>query len=224
MTNWRNGFALNKSYLAPCAIALVSASLFTAFFDMRGLPGIGAIPLLPITLFAACLGLPLLLVIQDSGVGNPSLSRTTLRGALGLFILGAALALFPIMIDVFFRFPRNLNVPLPAGLLFYPAIALVAEVSFHLAPLALLVALLPRGAPLPFLFAPVVFVEPLVQSIWATGPDIQSWLVFGNVSLISAAQLWLFWKYGFGAMIVLRISFYLFLHLIWGTARLSVLY
>ena len=49
-------------------------------------------------------------------------------------------------------------------------------------------------------------------------------LVVGNVALVSAVQLWLLRSYGFLAMIGLRLAFYFFWHILWGTARLDLLF
>ena len=138
--------------------------------------------------------------------------------------LGTLLALPPIAIDLFTRFSRNMNVPVPEAFLFYTAAALLAEVLFHLLPLAALTWMLQSKVRTVWLFALVIFIEPVFQVANATGPTVQAWLVFANVSLISAAQLWVFRRHGFGAMIALRLVFYFSWHIVWGVARLALLW
>jgi hypothetical protein len=75
-----------------------------------------------------------------------------------------------------------------------------------------------------YLLVPVIFVEPSFQMLFAAGSMLQAVLVFCNVSLVSATGLWLFQRYGFAAMMGLRIAFYFFWHILWGTARLSILF
>ncbi len=70
----------------------------------------------------------------------------------------------------------------------------------------------------------VFFVEPLFQMVFSAEHGLQTVLVFGSVSSFSAFQLWLFKRFGFGAMMVLRLAFYLFWHVIWGTVRLLWLF
>ena len=144
--------------------------------------------------------------------------------AIALVGFGAVLAVPPILIDLAIPFPRDINVAPPGSFLFYPAIALVAEVALHLLPLAVLAVAISRGRVSAWMFLPVVLVEPALQAFFSIDAGLQSWLVFGNVSLISAAQIWIFRKYGFSAMFGLRLSFYFFWHVLWGTLRLHLLF
>ena len=47
-----------------------------------------------------------------------------------------------VVADILLRYPEDTNAPWPAALLFYPAIGFVAEILFHVVPLALLMLLL----------------------------------------------------------------------------------
>ncbi|MCK8463723.1 hypothetical protein MUY35_07660 [Aliiroseovarius sp. S1339] len=137
--------------------------------------------------------------------------------------LGAALAVPPVLIDIAIPFPHDINVLPPKSFLFYPAIALVAEVALHLVPLAVLAAATSRSKVSVWMFIPVVLVEPSLQAFFSFDAGLQAWLVLGNVSLISAAQIWIFWHYGFTAMFALRLVFYFFWHVLWGSLRLQLL-
>lgn len=214
----------DTAYLQISAVSVGCALGLMAFDNVAPLPVLGHIPALAVTLLAAVLGWPLLGRIRRRGIGPTKRVRFTLRQVLWLAGCGAALALPPIAIDLVMPFPANMNLPVPGAVLFYPAIALVAEVVFHLFPLAILAIAAPATLRAGYLLAPVVFVEPLFQMAFTTGPMLQAILVFCNVSLISATGLWLFQRYGFTAMIGLRIAFYFFWHILWGTARLSILF
>lgn len=156
---------------------------------------------------------------------NMETLRTFRRAdAIALVGLGAILAVPPIIIDIAIPFPRDINVLPPKSILFYPAIALVAEVVLHLVPLALLAVVITRRKVSAWMFVPVVLVEPALQAFSSYETGLQAWLVFGNVSLISAAQIWVFMRYGFGAMFGLRLAFYLFWHVMWGFLRLHLLF
>lgn len=117
-----------RDYLGACAISLAAAGFFTIFFEAESLPGIGHAPLLATVFFAACLGFPFLMAAQKLGPVDPRNTHLTIGTALKLMALGLALAIPPVAIDIFAPFPRDMNVQLPAAFLFYPAIALVADV------------------------------------------------------------------------------------------------
>ena len=213
-----------NGYVAISTIALICALVFTTRYPTDMLPGVGQLPLLQLTLLAAVAGYPLLWFLQRRGMA-PSGRFVWGRGQIWrIVLLGTLLALPPIAIDLLTGFSRNMNVPIPAAFLFYPAVALLADVLFHLLPLAALTWMSQGKVRIVWLFAPVVFTEPIFQAANATGPTIQTWLVFANVSLISAAQLWVFWRHGFGAMIALRLVFYFVWHIVWGVARLALLW
>ncbi|MEW9919146.1 hypothetical protein AB2B41_06005 [Marimonas sp. MJW-29] len=212
----------HRAYHAFAAAACLCAALFSVLYAQDSLPGIGAIPLLPTVVIASVLGLPLLRYIR-ARFGKQTRSLRA-RTAFWLLPLGAFLALPPIAIDLLHPFPRDTHVVLPRSLLFYPAIAMVAEVVFHLVPLAAAAALSAQRRPRVLLVLPAVLTEPLFQAAFSGGLTIQAILVFGNVTLISAAQVWLFLRLGFAAMIGLRLAFYLFWHVIWGTLRLPLLF
>ncbi|MGB5559855.1 MAG: hypothetical protein WBN04_17825 [Paracoccaceae bacterium] len=180
-------------------------------------------PLLPVTLLVAVVGFGASALLGWRGVW-PVRPDFTWYGLSGLVLLGTSLALPPVAIDLYLRFPREMNLPLPEALFFYPAIAFVAEVLFHLIPLAALALLLPRGIPVGWRLMPVVLIEPLFQAAFSSGAPLQSVLVFANVTLTSAAQLCLFLRYGFAAMIGLRLIFYLAWHIVWGSLRLKLLF
>jgi len=211
----------HRGYLVTAGLCCASAAVLAALPGTGVLPVLGTVPLLPVTLISAFAGAVLLHVLGNLAPLGPAYRG---RHIAQLLALGAVLALPPIAIDLAMPFPRGMNLPLPGALFFYLAIALVAEVVFHLVPLAALNALLPRRVSRLWLFLPVVFVEPLFQAMVTDGPALQSWLVIGNVSLISATQLWLFRRYGFVAMIGVRLAFYLFWHILWGALRLPLLF
>ena len=212
----------HRGYLNLAAAACLCASLFAWTNPGTPLPGLGTLPLLPVVLCAALMGLPLMVLVRrriDSQV-RPVRGRHLLS----LVGLAALLTLPPVAIDLMIPFPRDMNVPLPGALLFYPAIALVAEVLFHLIPLAALSLGRLARVSSPWVFLPAVLAEPAFQAGLSAGTGLQAWLVLGNVGLISAVQVWLFVRFGFAAMIGLRLIYYLFWHVLWGTLRIPVLF
>lgn len=213
-----------SGYLLAAAVAIACATCLEVFATPGQRPVIGNLSLLPLVLFAALVGLPMVKLLIKRGVSPDRPLQATITGTASILLLGGILALPPIAIDLATGFPQGMNSPLSDGLFFYPGIALVAEVAFHLLPLALLALLFSGPKAQQWLIWPVILVEPVFQLLFLSGSALMSILVLGNVALVSAVQLWLFRRYGFLAMFGLRLAFYLFWHILWGAARLVLLF
>jgi len=149
---------------------------------------------------------------------------------------GAALAFGAVVIsaDLLVVFPADLNVPFPGSLLFYPAVAFLAEALFHVVPLLLVTLLLVRlrGEPVPvrwmsravFLLA---LLEPAFQALSsaATGSGSVGAAIFVaiHVYLINVVQLGLFRRFDFISMLAFRLLYYAIWHVAWGHFRLQLL-
>lgn len=158
--------------------------------------------------------------------------RATLQGIGLSAILASALAVAIVIADIVIRYPRGINVPVPEALLYYPAVGLVAEVVFHLLPLAgLLLALSPIAGRLGrektvwlgiFL---VATIEPTFQVVLggmgSPRANLYTWL---HVFVIAALQLYVFRRFDFASMYLFRLIYYAYWHILWGTIRLRVLF
>lgn len=181
-----------------------------------GLPALGVV------------GYGALRFLERRGVWAP----TAKRWRPGTFPVAVAAAIpfgaAAIAVDVAFRFPEDPNVEWPASLVFYPTIALAAEVAFHLAPLAGL-TLLSRswftdrslGLRAAALLAAVAAVEPVFQVL---ADSSHKWFVVPHVYLIGVVQLALLRTYGYVPMMALRLAYYLIWHVAWGALRVPVLF
>jgi len=179
-------------------------------------------------------------------VGVVALHRLRTRGWLetraeeagrgGLPVAGALATLLTvpvIIVDVLGGFPRDINVALPEALLFYPSIAFVAEIVFHVVPLAaLLGALAPaldglgRERTLWTCILLASAAEPIFQVLMARG-DSPGWAVtyLGlHLSAFGLVALYLFKKYDFMTMYAFRATYYVTWHILWGFARLQLLF
>jgi len=161
-----------------------------------------------------------------------TLRRRSVRGlvlsALGALIFGTGV----IGADLLLRYPRDLNIPVPEAFLFYPVVGLVAEVAFHLVPLAAVLGLAAlircpvtsRTAP-GIAMAAAVVAEPTFQIVFdgssLTWLDAYTWV---HVLAISAAQVWVFRRFGFMTMYAFRLMYYAVWHIAWGTIRLELLF
>jgi putative Mn2+ efflux pump MntP len=148
----------------------------------------------------------------------------------GSIILFAAIA---IVIDIIARLPKNMNIPFPQSLAFYPVIGFVVEILFHIVPLFLFSFILSfffkndRQFRLiwPCLIA-VSFLEPIYQIMAAIG-ELPGWALGAigiNVWGINIMQLMIFKRYGFISMYAFRLVYYLAWHIIWGYLRLHILF
>ncbi|MBZ0277268.1 MAG: hypothetical protein K8I60_14060 [Anaerolineae bacterium] len=156
-----------------------------------------------------------------------------LNGLLLAIGLAAVIVLPIIQVDRTVKFPQTLNIPFPQSMLFYPAIAYLVEVVFHLLPLALLTfgltALLPAASPQTIIIACIIVVaaiEPVYQTVGFAG-RYPAWSVAYtalHVFVINLAQLCLFRQYDFVTMLAFRLAYYLAWHILWGHLRLKWLY
>ena len=145
--------------------------------------------------------------------------------------LGCSLTLPVIIVDLLGGFPAEMNVRFPESLLFYPAIALVAESVFHLVPLALLASVwrmtrfeLARARLLAI--GAVALIEPMLQVALGAGQSpLWTNIFLGFYVLgVNLIALDIFRRSGFVALYALRLGYYFIWHIAWGHLRLPLLF
>ena len=143
------------------------------------------------------------------------------------FVVSMVIGCLPVLIDLWQPFGRDINILFPLSLVYYPSIGFLAEVVFHVLPILVLAYVLDH-----YKFANkiiiiiVALVEPIFQvSLGMQGDSISTRdaLVGLEVFLFSLFQLVIFKKYGFLAMYIMRLGFYISWHLIWGYLRLIIM-
>ena len=120
----------------------------------------------------------------------------------------------------------SIHIAFPASLFIYPGGALIVNILYYLVPIPLLlwiVSLITRGrwAQQAFWVVGVcaALIEPLSQDFGLPGhPGIMA-VTFAQDLALNLAQVAAFRRAGFGASVVLRVSFYLIWHLVWGALR-----
>jgi hypothetical protein len=168
---------------------------------------------------------------QDVADGHWPPSGTILRRLLPWVSGFSAVA---IASDLAWHFACDINVPWPDALVFYPTIAVVAEMLFHVIPLAIVLPLFAWAfrrwsAYRRYLAAAVLISVP--------EPAFQIWpgLVTGSITALDAItaanvfaftlfQLHVFRRHGFLAMLTVRLLYYALWHLGWGALRLNLLF
>lgn len=224
----------DRSYWAFGALALVTGGVLLATgrgedFE-RFLGPVPPLAVLTVTALAGAAALRFLEVRGWSPGGAPSHpGRAIGEPALtAIAFAGAAL-----IADVAIGFSEDMNTPWPRSVLFYPAIALVAEVVFHLVPLTLVIAAAGgrwAGAEPGRRVWPVIAVvaasETIFQVLNALGepePVIAAF-VGPHLFAIGVYELMALRRFGFVAIAVFRLTYYLLWHIAWGALRLEFLY
>lgn len=189
---------------------------------------------------------PVLTVIAISILGGVLLTYLLARGWFAVFAvqnlpgwavaagLGVVLALVMIFIDSRVILPPDINRPYPNALLFYPTIGFVVEIVFHVLPLTVLLFLLTtlfKSAAFETIVWPclllVALLEPIFQTWFGFSRPYPAWvlaIIAFIIFLINLAQLFLFKRYDFMTMYVLRLVYYLLWHIVWGVLRLRLLF
>lgn len=156
------------------------------------------------------------------------------EGILFSSLVATCLVLPTILVDIAQPFSRDMNVLLPASLLFYPTMGFVAEVIFHLLPLTILLAgsgviLSGRHKSKLFWGATIIvaLAEPAFQVSFAYAGQMLDWKAFYisvHLFIFGLVQLYVFRRYGFLQMYGFRLIYYLHWHVIWGSLRLPLLF
>lgn len=220
-----------RPLLAVSVAATTAAGLLELSGSQAFRPYFGTFSPALATAVAAGLGSAALVYLRPRGWAVVGTVRA--RGLLIAISLATAFAIPVIAVDLIGGFPRDINVRAPQSLLFYPAIALVAECVFHAVPVALLWALfhpLSRRLDRPLVLwsgiALAALIEPTLQAVW-TSADSPWWTtayVSAHVLMINLALLYFFRRFGFLAAYGFRTLYYVVWHMAWGAVRLPLLF
>lgn len=230
MTN--AGWSRRTRGYGPWMALSVAATVAAATLRLGGEDGferfLGPLPPALTVAAAGAAGLGALRFLERQGFWRRACASRTLRGLVVASVATLPLAAAAIATDIAVGFPQDTNVAWPAAWLLYPAMALVAEAVVHLLPLAGLVWVTGwrwRGRALDrrswSVIVPAAAVEPAVQV--ALGSALPAF-VMPHVFLIGLVQLALLRRYGYLPMLWFRLCYYLLWHLLWGRARLELLF
>ena len=218
-------------FAAMWAAALIGAAVLrdTDAADFERFIG-GISPIVAVAV-AGAVGTAALALLDSSGwIGSDPSRRGLARSTVYALGLGAAI----IIADSTLRFGAAINVTWPASMLFYPVMAFIAEVAFHLVPLTLVVTVSKRwrrmttgaGA----VAVPIITValfEAIYQVVGSSSGGISRWLLAYlalHMTAFAVAGLTSLRSYGFGAMMWLRLVYYAIWHVAWGVFRLDLLF
>lgn len=222
-----------RPFLVLCVAAVAGAGLLRVVRPEAFRPYFGPLDPALATGIVIAVGTAALVYLRSRrwfAVHEPDL---TARGVLVGAALAGGFAVPVIGIDLLGGFPPGINVEAPASLVFYPVMALVAELVFHAVPLALLLLLagpllgrLGRPATRRWCMALAALIEPALQVAWAPA-DSPGWAttyVGLHVLAINVTALCLFERFDFLTALAFRTAYYLLWHIAWGSARLMILF
>ena len=215
-------------WVAVSGAAVLGAATLAAT-DSSGLERfIGRLPGPFVVAAAGAAGLGALTFLERRGFWRCSTRATTLRG---IGVAGAAalpLAAVAIGVDAAAGFPSDTNVAWPQAWVVYPVFAVVAETAFHLLPLSALVGLtrsqfddLHLTERTWALVLTAALVEPVAQAVLGS---VLLPFVVPHVFLIGVVEMLLLRRFGYLPMVAFRLLYYLAWHVLWGHARLELLF
>jgi hypothetical protein len=158
----------------------------------------------------------------------------TLRGLSFSVGLAAVFTAVIILVDLRVVLPEDMNVAFPDSLVYYPVMAYVAEVVFHLLPLSLLLLVLtPLSSRLGhervvwLCLLMVSLLEPIYQTGLAFSRPYPMWVtayVAVHIFLFNLLQLLSFKRYDLISMYSFRLTYYILFRILWGYVRLRLLF
>ena len=221
-------------------IAYSSIALLTLLFTLILLPSsatyyhrlIGKLNPIVVVVFISIVGGAALWLLQAKYGFVIFLGKGTIQGVKLSAALATVLGVAIIIADFFIRYPEDTNVPVPQALLFYPSIGFVAEIIFHVLPLALLLSILSplsgwigREKLIWLGITLVAVLEPIFQVAFEGKPF--TWgaaYTLIHVFAIAFLQLYVFRRFDFMSMYVFRMFYYLYWHILWGAIRLEIFF
>ena len=216
----------------PWVLASAGATVAAAALQSRGTTDferfMGPLPPALTVATAGVVGAGALWLLEGRGFWRATSRSRMARGLAIASVATLPFAAVAIGVDALVGFPRDTNLAWPGAWLFYPTIALVAETAFRLLPLAGLVWMTRTrfvGRALDgrtwALVLATATVEPAAQL--ALGSALPAFVV-PHVYVFGVIQLLLFRRYGYLPMLWFRVCYYLIWHVLWGGARLELLF
>lgn len=217
-----------RRQLIDFSIAVMAAMATAAILSLAGgvrffTPHFAAIPAVPVIAAAGLAGVVALRLLQHMNWFSASMQAPQGPAAA---VLASLLAVPVIVVDWLFGIDV-VNVPAPHSFLFYPAIAVFAEIAFHVLPVAVIFAALKPvvhqdGRLAWGCIAIVSLLEPTFQirDVWSDRAfSLMEAYVWLQVWAVNIAGLYLFRRFGFTSMLCLRLSYYFYWHIAWGHIR-----
>lgn len=211
------------------ALLAAAAAVFLSSIDRDAFATyFGQFPPILIVAVAALAGAVSLRFLEYRGWWSARPPNEIRHGVLLSTVAALGFAAVAVAADVWFGFPQDLNVPWPDAVLFYPSIAFVAEFAFHMLPLTLLVAVMgwrfTRSGFNRRVWTGIIVVAAIEAGFQIVVGSSLRFFVAPHLVAIGIYELLVFRRFGYIPMIWFRLAYYLSWHVIWGSARLDLLF
>ena len=221
----------DRRYLAVAILSLVAIG-FTGILSFSSTPVFQPFfqnipPVLAVSVISV-LGVVSLGVLASRGWVQMAGGRESLKGVAWSSAFATLFAAIIVLVDYVVIFPYQHVAP-PQSLLFYPAIAYVAEIVFHILPLSILLTvfglLFKDRSSAGFVWLCIILAscpEPIFQLSWRASEatlSLADVYVGLHVFAFNVLQLSIFRRYDFVSMYMCRLVYYTEWHIVWGYAR-----
>lgn len=219
-----------RSVIAGALLVAAAITGLSSSADVDFTPYFGNIPPTAAATIVCLTGIVALYVLQRR------FSFCVLRAGFGpQDLLMSVLAAVPFMIfvtlaDLLLAFAPETHFRLPVALTFYAAMGVIAQLSLHVIPFALLLLALARLLPSWPLLRNVrisIALSATIEALFQLGatPQSRSFEVLGvfiliQLFLFGVVELWLFRRFDFVCMYAFRLAYYAYWHLLWPGMRL----
>ena len=224
MIVWFQYALLGATALVAVTLTVVQTQLDRSVFA----PYLGSTSPVAVMIMVSALAFVSLTYLRSHG-SFEIVSGEGLLGGLRFAAVAAPLfAAAAISADLLLRYPEDMNVPIPDAFFFYPAIGFLVEVCLHAIPLALLIAVFARsGAVSDRTFWVLAIAVAMLEAAFQTATaSTTATAVFSGLHLLAfgLVQLYVFRRFGFVSMYMLRLAYYSLWHIAWGATRLQWLF
>jgi hypothetical protein len=226
----------NQSFPVPAltvSSVIVVASIFTVSSTdgVTFAPYFGIVPPVTAAIFVCLAGIAALYVLEK--IHDLPVFARQLSGRQFLIAVAAAVPFMVLVtvVDLTIGFPVDINVPLPAAIIFYPAMGYIAQLALHIVPLSVLLSIgksfFSRLSARRRLWVSIVLAS-MPESVFQVSASLSD----GKLTLLGSfvamhlfafglVELYLFRRFDYATMFVFRMAYYAYWHLAWGTLRLQ---
>lgn len=219
------------------ALAVLSVIVVACIFAVSSTDGVsfasyfGNVPPIAAAILVCLAGIAALYVLDKHHDFSVFKRRLSSRQFLIAVAAAIPFMVFVTVADLAIGFPVNINVPLPAAILFYPAMGYVAQMALHIVPLAILLSIgktfFSPSSVHRRLWVSIVLVS-MLESVFQVSASLSDGkltllgsLVAIHLFVFGLVELYLFRRFDYATMFIFRMTYYAYWHLAWGTLRLQ---
>lgn len=220
-----------RPLVVTAALVLAGIALAARDNSVDFRPYFGGLPPLVAASIVCLTGMLALFTLQQRFGFCVKKSRPVRHGWLVAAGLAVPFTVAVTVADLTLQFPSDINVRLPASLFFYPAMGLIAQLSLHVVPLALVLLAFSkvfRSFPGEHQIGVAITLASLPEAAFQIGHlhtsdgklDALGVFVVLQLFVFGLTELTLFRRFDFVCMYVFRLTYYGYWHIVWGALRI----